>query len=78
MSKNIFLTGGAGFIGSHLVRRLVKNYPDYTIVNFDLLTYAGNLANLVDVQNEPNYYFEKGDICDFDYEKITKVEAAPL
>jgi dTDP-glucose 4,6-dehydratase len=62
--KNILITGGAGFIGSHVVRRFVNNYPDYRIVNLDLLTYAGNLENLADCHNEPNYCFEKGDICD--------------
>ena len=62
--KRILITGGAGFIGSHVIRRLVKNYPDYLIINYDLLTYAGNLENLVDCENEPNYMFVKGDICD--------------
>jgi dTDP-glucose 4,6-dehydratase len=62
--KKIIITGGAGFIGSHVVRRFVKNYPDYTIVNLDKLTYAGNLANLTDIENEPNYRFVKGDIVD--------------
>ncbi len=62
--KNILITGGAGFIGSHVVRRFVKNYPDYTIVNLDKLTYAGNLANLRDIEKSPNYHFVKGDICD--------------
>jgi dTDP-glucose 4,6-dehydratase len=62
--KNILITGGAGFIGSHVVRRFVKNYPDYNIVNLDLLTYAGNLENIADIQNEPNYTFVKGDITD--------------
>ena len=64
--RNILITGGAGFIGSHVVRRFVKSYPDYHIVNLDKLTYAGNLANLKDVEAEPNYTFVKGDICDFE------------
>lgn len=63
--KNILITGGAGFIGSHLVRLLVNKYPDYRIVNLDKLTYAGNLANLRDVEGKPNYAFVKADICDF-------------
>ena len=64
LMKKIIITGGAGFIGSHVVRRFVKNYPDYTIINLDKLTYAGNLANLTDIENEPNYRFVKGDIVD--------------
>jgi len=60
----ILLTGGAGFIGSHLTRLFVKKYPQYTIVNLDKLTYAGNLENLRDIENEPNYRFVKGDITD--------------
>ncbi|MFZ4521681.1 MAG: dTDP-glucose 4,6-dehydratase [Bacteroidales bacterium] len=60
--KTILITGGAGFIGSHVVRRFVKKYPDYKIVNLDNLTYAGNLANLRDIENEPNYEFVKADI----------------
>ncbi len=60
---NILITGGAGFIGSHVVRRFVKKYPNYTIVNFDKLTYAGNIQNLEDIQDVPNYHFVKGDIC---------------
>lgn len=62
--KNILITGGAGFIGSHVIRRFVNQYPDYTIVNFDKLTYAGNLENLKDIDQSTNYHFEKGDICD--------------
>jgi dTDP-glucose 4,6-dehydratase len=62
--KNILITGGAGFIGSHVVRRFVTQYRDYKIINLDALTYAGNLENLVDIENEPNYTFVKGDITD--------------
>ncbi len=62
--KTILITGGAGFIGSHLVRLLVNRYPNYRIVNLDLLTYAGNLENLKDVENKSNYTFVKGDIVD--------------
>lgn len=66
MKRNILITGGAGFIGSHVVRLFVNKYPDYHIVNLDTLTYAGNLANLRDVEQAPNYTFVKADICDFD------------
>lgn len=64
--RNIIITGGAGFIGSHVVRLFVNKYPDYHIINVDKLTYAGNLANLKDIENKPNYTFVKADICDFD------------
>ncbi|MDE6764894.1 MAG: GDP-mannose 4,6-dehydratase, partial [Duncaniella sp.] len=66
MKHNIIITGGAGFIGSHVVRLFVNKYPDYHIINVDKLTYAGNLANLTDIENKPNYTFVKADICDFD------------
>ena len=62
--KRVLITGGAGFIGSHVVRRFLRKHPDYLIVNLDKLTYAGNLENLVDVENSPNYQFEKADIVD--------------
>jgi dTDP-glucose 4,6-dehydratase len=67
--KHILITGGAGFIGSHVVRRFVKNYPEYMIINLDKLTYAGNLANLRDIENAANYRFVKGDICDASFLK---------
>ncbi len=66
MKRNILITGGAGFIGSHVVRLMVNRYPDYHIINLDLLTYAGNLANLKDVEDKPNYTFVKADIVDLD------------
>ena len=62
----ILITGGAGFIGSHVVRLFVNKYPDCHIINLDKLTYAGNLANLKDIEDQPNYSFVKADICDFD------------
>ena len=65
--KTILITGGAGFIGSHVVRLFVQKYPDYKIVNLDKLTYAGNLANLKDIENAPNYEFVKGDIVDSEF-----------
>ncbi len=64
--RNIIVTGGAGFIGNHVVRLFVNKYPDYRIINVDKLTYAGNLANLSDIEGRPNYTFVRADICDFD------------
>lgn len=64
--KNIIITGGAGFIGSHVVRLFVNKYPEYRIINVDKLTYAGNLANLKDVEEKDNYVFVKADICDYE------------
>ena len=64
--RSIIITGGAGFIGSHVVRLFVNKYPEYRIINVDKLTYAGNLANLKDIEDKPNYRFLKADICDFD------------
>lgn len=64
MKRKILVTGGAGFIGSHVVRRLIRRYPDYTIVNADMLTYAGNLGNLTDIDQAPNYHFRRVDIVD--------------
>ena len=66
MKRTILITGGAGFIGSHVVRLFVNKYPEYRIINLDKLTYAGNLANLADIENRPNYRFVKMDICDFE------------
>jgi len=63
--RNILITGGAGFIGSHVVRLFVNKYPEYHIINLDKLTYAGNLANLTDIEEKPNYTFVRADICDF-------------
>jgi dTDP-glucose 4,6-dehydratase len=65
--KNILITGGAGFIGSHVVRRFVNNYPDYNIYNLDALTYAGNLENIKDIEDAKNYTFIKGDIVDSEF-----------
>ena len=69
--RNILITGGAGFIGSHVVRLFVNKYPDYRIINLDKLTYAGNLANLRDVEGAPNYEFVRGDVCD--YERVSEL-----
>jgi dTDP-glucose 4,6-dehydratase len=75
--QKIIITGGAGFIGSHVVRRFVTNYPKYTIINLDKLTYAGNLANLKDIEHFPNYRFIKGDITDTAFINDLFVEEQP-
>ena len=67
MKKSILITGGAGFIGSHVVRLFVNKYPEYQIINLDKLTYAGNLANLTDIEDKENYSFVKGDIVDAEF-----------
>ncbi len=72
--KNILITGGAGFIGSHVVRLFVNKYPEYNIINLDALTYAGNLENLKDIEKKANYNFVKADICDFDRMKQVFLE----
>ena len=69
-NRNILITG-AGFIGSHVVRLFVNKYPEYRIINLDKLTYAGNLANLKDIEDKPNYVFVKADICD--YERMQEI-----
>lgn len=69
--RSILITGGAGFIGSHVVRLFVRKYPEYHIVNLDKLTYAGNLSNLKDIEDSPNYTFVKADVCDL--ETVRKV-----
>jgi dTDP-glucose 4,6-dehydratase len=74
MKKNIIITGGAGFIGSHVVRLFVTKYPEYSIINLDALTYAGNLENLRDIEDAPGYYFEKADILKAD--ELEKIFAA--
>src|SRR5690606_22439317 len=65
--KKLIITGGAGFIGSHVVRRFVSRYPQYEVINLDKLTYAGNLANLKDIEEAANYRFIKGDIVDYGF-----------
>lgn len=74
--KKILVTGGAGFIGSNFIKYMLNKYKDYKIVNLDLLTYAGNLDNLKNVENNPNYEFVKGDICDF--ELVDKIVSAGI
>jgi dTDP-glucose 4,6-dehydratase len=76
-SKTIIITGGAGFIGSHVVRLFVNKYPNYRIVNLDSLTYAGNLENLKDIENAPNYHFVKADIVDAEAMNVIFAEWQP-
>ena len=66
MHMKILVTGGAGFIGSNFIRYILKNYPEDSVVNFDKLTYAGNLENLKDIEKDKRYSFIKGDICDYE------------
>jgi len=72
--KNIIISGGAGFIGSHVVRLFVNKYPEYKIINLDALTYAGNLENLIDIENSPNYHFEKVNILDPEALKVVFIK----
>ena len=74
MKRNILITGGAGFIGSHVVRLFVNKYPNYHICNLDKLTYAGNLENVADVANAPNYTFIQADICGYERMKALIAE----
>ena len=76
--KTIVITGGTGFIGSHVVRLFVNKYPEYRIINLDKLTYAGNLANLKDIEDKPNYKFVKMDICDLCKTKRLMVSSTSL
>ena len=72
--RKIMITGGAGFIGSHVIRLFVNKYPEYRIINLDKLTYVGNLANLNDVEDKENYVFIKADICDYETSKSLMVK----
>ena len=76
--KSILITGGAGFIGSHLIRLFVKKYPEYKIYNLDKLTYAGNLENISDIEGFKNYRFIKGDICDIELLAKIFIEYGPF